>query len=430
MKNGVSGILEKVKLGGTKVAPFVIAMSLLSGCGNNKNISEAEVDRPITTLDTVCELVSDLVSVVSDEAEKAEMIALKEKSLYTTFSSWGYELEKIDSNYYKVIRDNNQNITYCDSIDDFKKYVDVKNPTFEDVRNAIYENPSITSEYQDILIEGLNNLEIQNNDLDLTILYYNIKRLEFVEISVSEMMDKIGFSGAYYNVEDGKVFVDSNRTPYVVLHEVLGHAISDIKMAIGDDYVFYMPDCLAVKVDFDNDDYSFEFLGTSLEEGKADLVANKAYNTTMQGPYDMEAEQLRIFNEVSNTSLNEFINNGVVGLVSNMKENDIDKPVEYIMSVDSLLDCVQERILIVPEENTMKYNMTEFFKDYADDKINAGTDRANIEDYIEEIFDASDYEHIEAGELFIYDSVDVDELKDHVVGEIDTFDTAKVKAYR
>lgn len=427
MKNSVSGILEKVKRGGTKVAPFVLAMSLLSGCGNNKSISEVEVDRPTTTLDAVGELVSDLIL---DEIEKAEMLALKERSLFAKFSSWGFELEKIDSNYYKVIKDNNKNITYCDSIDDFKKHVDVKNPTFEDVRNAIYENPSITSEYQKILIDGLNNIEIQNKDLDLTILYYNIKRLEFVEISVSEMMDRIGYSGAYYNIEDGKVFVDSNRTPYVILHEVFGHAISDIQMAVGDGYVFYMPDCLAVKADFDNCDYSFEYLGTSLEEGKADLIANKACNTTTQGPYDMEAEQLRIFNEVSNTSLNEFINKGVVGLVSNMKENDIDRPVEYIMSVDSLLDCVQERILIVPEEYTMKYNMTEFLKDYADDKINAGADRSKIEDYIEEIFDASDYKCINAGELFIYDSVYVDELKEHVVGEIDTFDTAKVKAYR
>lgn len=427
MKNSVSGILEKVKRGGTKVAPFVLAMSLLSGCGNNKSISEVEVDRPTTTLDTVGELVSDLVS---DEIEKAEMIALKERSLYTTFSSWGYELKKIDSNYYKVIRDNNQNITYCDSIDDFKKYVDVKNPTFEDVRNAIYENPNITSEYQDILIEGLNNLEIQNNDIDLTVLYYNIKRLEFVELSVQEMMAIKGYSGAYFDVVEGKVFVDPNWNPYVLFHEVFGHAVSDIQMAVEDGYVFYMPDCLAVKVDFDNDDYSFEYLGTSLEEGKADLIGNLLANTFMQGPYDIATEQLRIFNEVSNTSLNEFINKGVVGLVSNMKENDIDRPVEYIMSVDSLLDCVQERILIVPEEYTMKYNMTEFLKDYADDKINAGADRSKIEDYIEEIFDASDYKCINAGELFIYDSVYVDELKEHVVGEIDTFDTAKVKAYR
>ena len=172
-------------------------------------------------------------------------------------------------------------------------------------------------------------------------------------------------------------------------------------------------------------EYKGENIGLSLEEGKADLISDIATNCTSGGPYDAQAEQLRIFNEVTNTSLADFANNGVIGLINNMKKSDIDNPLIYISNVDCLLEATRKINLDIPTEYTIKHNIVEFFKDFADDKVENGTDKEEIKETISKVLAHSNYTWINAGETFVFDSVSVETLKQESLSNIDKLDNNK-----
>lgn len=395
--------LEKICRGcRLKLIPFSL-MVTLSGC------SMAKSDVALAN-----------VSIAAGIFKDAEELIEETQEINYYFKSWGYKCSNLDGNYYRLKEDLNTNTYYCDSIEEFRKFVDVKNPTYDDVKEAIRTNENINDKYKEWLLTGVNNLENSCNDFDLTILYYNINRLIIMERSSEEMYSIIGSSGANFDYINGIVNIDiSNVTPYVLCHEVFGHGLSDAVIEKDGKSIFYMPSFSTIYMDLDNADYRFHNLGLSLEEGKADLISDIATNTHGGGPYDMEAEQLRIFLEMTDITLADFSNKGVLFLIKSMIKNDIDEPIDYILSVDGILDSVRNRKFEFPSEYRMKNNMKAFFKDYADDKIEEGLSIETIKGQISRTFENSTYEFVLAGDFFIYDDVEMNELKLEVFEEID-----------
>ncbi len=409
INNNFSDVL---KYGKFKLVPFVLAASMLSGCGVRM--------KSVEPVKSSC--ISNSLNDIGDFLEEQNRLA-------TYFSNWGYNCQDIGDNFYRVKEDYNQNIFYCDSLDEFRNYVDIKNPTYDDVRCAVIENPSFKGEYETWLLEGLDNLEKASLNLDLVALYQNIKRMSIVSQTIDEIVSEIGSPGAYFSIEDGKVFLNPETvTPYTLCHEVLGHGISDIQIEKDGRLIFYKPDFLLLYADIDNADYYFKYTGFSLEEGKADFISDIATGIKSGGPYDVEAEQLRIFIETIDISLSDYIKYGTSYLVKTMRENDIDRPIDYIMAVDELLTGQREKNFNIPNNFLMEHNIVEFFKDYADDKINAGVSNTVIKDKVQGVLENTSYDFVTAGEFFIYDSVDMDKLQKRVLSEVDNLQEISKKS--
>lgn len=402
-------ILKKGKI---RLIPLVLAASMVSGCGSKK-VSCKPIENQSSSL-------------VSSVLEDIEDFSKKEDTLNYFFNNWGYECEKIGDKYYNIKRDYNNGMIYCASLEEFREYVDVSNPTYSDVREAILENPSISDKYEKWLLDGLDNLESSGESFDLVALYYNVKRMNIIEITLEEMIDEIGSPGAYFTVEDGNVYVCvDDVTNYALCHEVFGHGLSDVQIKKEGLFIRYMPNILVMYADYDNAEYEIKDFGLSLEEGKADLISDIATGRHSGGPYDMEAEQLRIFNETTGISLGDFVSKGTLYLIDNMKKNDIDYPVKYIEGVDGLLDSVRDSKFDFDDKYTMESNMRAYFKDYADDKINEGIISEIVKKRVQEVIDASEYDVVKAGELFIYDVVSMSELKEEVLNDIDDIEAEK-----
>lgn len=121
-------------------------------------------------------------------------------------------------------------VTYCKDIEEFKKYIDidVKNPTFEDLKNAIRKNENIDDIYKEWLYTGIDNLESSRINMDLTILYYNLNRIKIIEVSLDEIKEDYPPAAvAYFNCIDGIVGVNKEIVnPFEIYHEVLGHGMT------------------------------------------------------------------------------------------------------------------------------------------------------------------------------------------------------------
>lgn len=102
-----------------------------------------------------------------------------------------------------------------------------------------------------------------------------------------------------------------------------------------------------------------------------------------------------------------------------MRKSDINNPIDYIVSVDTLLSSVRSHEFDLPNNSKMESNMKTFFKDYVDDKIKNGENLDEIKNKIKLILENTSYDWINAGELFVYDSVKMEDLKIEILREID-----------
>ena len=399
-------LIKKLKKGKNKIASFILATTILSGCEANKEICQPIQNTTVKSINAVSENLNSYVN--------------EQRMLNYYTKQWGYDCQDIGNNFSKVKMDFNKNIYYCDSLDEFRKYVDKANPTYTDVREAIKNNTSITGKYEEWLLEGLNNLEMKLPDLDLVALYQNIKNISIVEITTEEMYEKIRTLGACFSPEEGKVYIDPTIVDsYVICHEILGHGISTVQILKDNKYIQYKTDMLVLYADFQAAEYNFKYIGFSLEEGKADLITDIATQTVSGGPYDMEAEHLRIFTETCGIPLTDYIKYGAAGLIKTMRKSDINNPIDYIVSVDTLLSSVRSHEFDLPNNSKMESNMKTFFKDYVDDKIKNGENLDEIKNKIKLILENTSYDWINAGELFVYDSVKMEDLKIEILREID-----------
>ena len=103
-------------------------------------------------------------------------------------SLYGYE----DQRMYRIEKlvDTNAGIKFieCQNFDEFSKYIDTKaNPTYEELRETLKNNENVSEKYKEWLFEGIDNLEKNMTDLNLTVLNYNFDRLKIIEKSLEDL---------------------------------------------------------------------------------------------------------------------------------------------------------------------------------------------------------------------------------------------------
>ncbi len=347
-----------------------------------------------------------------------------EETQETLLEHNGVNVEKLPEdmleikNYYN--EDYNKQEIFSHNLDEFRNYVEVKNPTYDDLRKAVEENKNIDGEYKKWMYEGINQLEKHCEDLDLVVLYHNLTKMKIIEKSPSEIKEKIGTDvNGYYIPKNSNVIIneetiDKKRTFY---HEVFGHGITETIINNDDNIIeqSMRSDIVSLEKKEDDNKYYMQIssLCSGLEEAKADIIT-KIITGEYQNScaYSRELKNLRVFMELTNTSLEELIKNGTTELINKMAKNSITSPISYIEVVD-----MWASVNMPTEFITLTDNLTEFFIDYTENEIKKGENLQDIINDIDNIMDNSQYIEI-SSEKFAYTD-ELTQVEEQIIGEIE-----------
>lgn len=312
---------------------------------------------------------------------------------------------------------------YCRDFDEFGQYIDVVNPSYDDVMKTIQNNPNINEKYQEWLIAGLNNLLQALPNLNLTVLNYNLNRLKIIEddkseqIAAMEKQERRGIKVGRFDSETGEIVVtktgDEVTDKETFYHEVFGHGLSEAsfeheineKRLNSDGELVHVQKAKIIMSDkatvihfVKNYPGSLgSLIGGGLEEGKAEyigLIALGDEKTQMKfkSEYIQQVEQLRIMLDTVGMSLENFISQGgPIALYHVMQDNDVNEALSYIEANDVFVSALkEEEITLYDDMEAFKNNLAAFFGDYMDDKISRGEDKQAIIGRLKQIMKKGD----------------------------------------
>ena len=399
-----------------------------------------------------CTLMDDVIPV--EETSQVASINNDTKSFYERM---GYKFEKIagcEEPYY-IIRQstdlsNGKKKIHIKDRAEFAKYAKTPlSPSYDEVIETLSKNDKVPDEYKKILLDGLRNMKEGLPDLDLTILNFNLNRLEIIKVTEEEMAEVTNknFSGMF-NCLTAKVYFigdeDDTLNTYTLLHECLGHASTEaeIEGIPIDEYVdfgfgYELKELGVVISDYDytvrfvkserenkKDDSIYGLLGFGLEEGKADAIANIAIDGTMiGGPYEPADEMLRIILRTIDMDLTEFINNGGTAYLNRkMQEKGIDNSLQAITTIDIFDDIIQgkdDEFRITEGMPQIEQNMIEFIIDYAVDQIRSG--KMTKKEVIAKFSDIISDSKLEIIHIYLdgIEDIDVSKLEEDVIDSLD-----------
>lgn len=337
---------------------------------------------------------------------------------YEFHSLYNYDNKRIYRIHIMINVDTKTRTIECQNFDEFASYIETKaHPTYDDLIETVNSNPNITGKYKKWILEGLGNLAKNAPDLDLTVLNFNLSRLQLEEKTKEELVqmnDGKEMSGLF-DPETGKAYFtkgdDLESSKFIFFHEVLGHGISEasferdsepladrLKMIkripvtvkdedIEKDKIEISTSMTVLKIfGIGNNRFGgnpiVSYVGQGFGEGIADQIAKYALdNENLQShPYIESSEQFRIMTETVGMNLTEYISQGGAEILSKrMQENDVDDSLQYIIANDAYVTAMKEcDIELVNENETFKANVMAFFKDYSDDKIARGNNKAKL----------------------------------------------------
>lgn len=290
------------------------------------------------------------------------------------------------------------------SFSEFAEKLDVKDPSYEQVKELIEQKDNLSNKYKEWLITGLDNIEQKLGDIDLSVLYYNISRMNIIDQDYDEMRENSMTNGtiAYFDPETGIVAINEDEVDCQTLcHEVLGHGISEAY----NEGKAYTSSKLTVysKIEQYGVVYSY---GMAIEEAKAEMIGEIAsgipfgeYNSS----YNQSMEFVRVCMETTGVTLQDLIQKGVPYLIEKMKENDINYPIDHIENMDAFFitmlnssDVLQ--VQLPGEEFNFKTALGRYMLDYVDDKITEGGDVETLSQEAFDIVNDSYFEYVTDGE--------------------------------
>lgn len=351
----------------------------------------------------------------------AEQISISQ----TDLAKAGIQLEKINGGVH-IITEFGNNI-YCESIQEFNKYIEAQNPTYDDIRAVLEGNENIAEEYKKIIQEGINNLEEKLPNMNLSVLYFNLSRMKIIEDTEENIREADGENTiAYFDKITGEVVVNKdNVEDEILLHEALGHGSTSAIMQYEDKTIYMGPDLTI----YNEDNNDVKLFGQSFSEAEADIIAKIALGEKFayKQSYAPISEQLRIFMETSGVDFTTVLNKGTSYLVDEMYKNDIDNPLAYFESCDALCNAMKQGLQIIQPEMSVKQNIRAFFEDYSDDKLKRGESVDSITNVIEKVMLDSDFCNLIVynNDGFIAEDIELHDLQEEIVKSIEQAETNK-----
>ena len=235
---------------------------------------------------------------------------------------------EIDGITYKFLYNNHQ----------IKKYLDVKDPSFDDVRRVVKRNPNIPEEYKEYAFDYIDELERYNPSQDLAILYYNMENLK--NIKVSDIASSALTKG-YFNKFEKEIAVDTENDVAVVFKHELTHATYSIDAIV--DGVHIIKDVMhPIFVD----ENRIAFLGRSLNEGLIDNyrleLGGKTLKSNNSVSYEIFQDEARLCSNILGASTDELLENNIRYLMDQMYKIGVVDIAEVIMLIDKSLSDVIE----------------------------------------------------------------------------------------
>lgn len=395
-----------------------------------------------------------------DELEKERIDLIKAKTGTKVEFLNGYEREDIYKVDSTIIPDSNEKLTFCSDFKEFSKEAGVpENPSYEDIIEVLNQNNGVDEKYKDWILEGIGNLEKKLPNANLSVLYYNLKRLTLQETTLEKLKEESDISlVGEYNQETGKAsFVkqkDDDSTKFIIYHEVLGHGLSEATFekniseedAYGDGKIVHLnkekiivsDSMYVMKINEVTDNskggYQFFYIGAGFEEGKADQIAKFAMgdDRIAGSPYVEQSEELRIMREAVDLSLEDYLSKGGANILNQkMQENGVQNSLQYIYSGDIYVSAMKDdRVKSLDEKDGFKGTIIAFFKDYADDKMSQGENRKEIVnkfakilaeggDFIHSTFTGEEINYDEFSKEIEDDSKSIKDLENSEKNEID-----------
>ena len=272
----------------------------------------------------------------------------KRQEIYDYFQKHNMDviLKEYNHNDYIFVRhfvnsDNKHRITLLD-FEEFREFKGIDFiPSWDDVIKAFQDNPNIDDEKQKIIIAGINRLKNckELNNVDLSVLYANAKRMKFQQLTSDEMKEAVNSETvyAYFDSQTGMVYLPSDKPleEFEFLHEVLGHGTLAYREETADSLIVF--DCTDQLMLPSENTYIGHSVGVMVSEGGANMIARLATKDRSEPSfYELYEEELRAIAALCNISIGEMFNNKGIALYDLMYKNGIDTPVEYIFKMDGL----------------------------------------------------------------------------------------------
>ncbi len=322
------------------------------------------------------------------------------------FSSKKIEVEKTPNGEYRI-KSIKENPKYADSVfiedsQEFSSIVGIENPSYDDLREAISNNTKVKEKFKDLILEGINKLEESGFDIDFSVLYYNLKRLEVIEMDFGILCFLTGNKAttATFNPTDGQIVVKAENweeltdeklleVKYTFLHEVLGHGSTEAYVENNFRSLSYS--LLTPIEDTEGHLATVDMInfGDAFREAVADLIAYKAIGEGKEiltyKPFFMELE---ILLKVLDYSEKDLVDKGIWGLKEEMIKNGIAHPEKYIDKADTSKMSIATSYF-VSEKYDLQNDIIEMLNQIVENKISNGMSR---EDAILDIVNILDNE--------------------------------------
>lgn len=315
----------------------------------------------------------------------------KYKDIPYLYSIKSYDLEKAKGTIYEMKKIHKSYNIKCTPVD-FGKYAGEKDITWEDVRNTI-NNSKFDEYHKDVLLKGVNNLEKNNFNANLSTLNYNIKN---IEIEYADSYQRDGILGEFncfeHKITLSKKIENQNKYKEVFLHEMLGHGSTDAYL--DDSKVYCSIDTPTYVTNTKDNFIGYSLYGEAFTEAMAQIIAitalDKELSEEHQSGYDLDMVELLMLCKDNKCSISDYANYGVNKLIEKMKENGIDNPYNLI----AMISYNHESAITANEMEILSEQlMYEYFCERIDDEQNKGKTTEELNKDMQYVF-GSYYDYV------------------------------------
>ena len=351
------------------------------------------------------------------------------------FNSKKIEVEEAENGEFRI-KAIKQNPRYIDSVfvensNEFSLLTGITNPSYDDLRDVVNENTNISDKFKDVLIEGLNHLELNDFDIDFSVLYYNLSRLKVIEMDfgIINFLNGNKTTIATFNPTDGQIAIkfanwdeidedELQKLKYTFLHEVLGHGSTE---AYVDNNFRSLAYSLVTPIeDTEGKLATIDMIncGDAFKEAIADIIAFKAIDGNKElityKPFFMELE---ILLKILNYSEKDLLDFGVWGLKNEMSKQGIENPEKYIDRIDTAKMSIATSYS-VSDKFDIQGDIIEMINQIVSKRIDEGQSREDIILDIVSILDNQiTFDHENSFDSIIL-PISISEIKTGIINEL------------
>lgn len=221
--------------------------------------------------------------------------------------------------------------------DDFREYLSIKNPTFEDCFKILNSNTKLSDDFKTMIYNYLIKVRECNPNADLSVFYCNLKNLE-IECTTKEELSKVGQNViARFDAKNCKILYLEGISEKTFEHE-LSHVFTESYLYIDDETLIHKTISLGIPIIEDNKITIKFSLGAALEGITEIFTISNNPNIYKTGSYKKFVEEITGFLELTNENALNVQENGIIYLIDVLYEHGIYNSFELLHEMDEYFD--------------------------------------------------------------------------------------------